>query len=307
LTLAVALVAALTTVVVVSPVAQARGTQARTATATTNPFANIPLTGTTANGGTFKGTLDALRFTTASGKPALSGTLTGTLTDAAGTAQNVTGQAVTIPLQATGTCHILHLTLGPLDLNLLGLTVHLNRVVLDITAQAGPGQLLGNLLCGVAHLLDGNGAVAGLVNVLNSILSLANLANGTPVAGTASNGGTFSGTFTPQRIVAKQRKLSVTGVLTGTVANGGQTQNVTKTVSIPLAAAGTCNILHLTLGPVDLNLLGLTVHLNRVVLDVGAQPGPGNLLGNLLCSIAHLLDRNGPLTGAAAKLNKLLG
>jgi hypothetical protein len=50
----------------------------------------------------------------------------------------VTNQAVTTPLQATGTCDILNLTLGPLDLNLLGLRV----------------QLLGNLLCAAAGLLD---------------------------------------------------------------------------------------------------------------------------------------------------------
>jgi len=51
-----------------------------------------------------------------------------------------------------------------------------------------------------------------------------------------------------------------------------------------------CPILHLDLGPLDLNLLGLTVHLNEVVLDVTAVPGPGNLLGNLLCAVAGLLD-----------------
>jgi hypothetical protein len=50
----------------------------------------------------------------------------------------VTNQAVTTPLQATGSCDILNLTLGPLDLNLLGLRV----------------QLLGNLLCAAAGLLD---------------------------------------------------------------------------------------------------------------------------------------------------------
>lgn len=51
-----------------------------------------------------------------------------------------------------------------------------------------------------------------------------------------------------------------------------------------------CPILHLELGPLDLDLLGLVVHLDRVVLDVTAQPGPGNLLGNLLCAVAGLLD-----------------
>lgn len=51
-----------------------------------------------------------------------------------------------------------------------------------------------------------------------------------------------------------------------------------------------CPILHLELGPLDLNLLGLRVQLNQVVLDVDAIPGPGNLLGNLLCAVAGLLD-----------------
>jgi hypothetical protein len=63
--------------------------------------------------------------------------LSGTFTDTLG---NVTNFSATI-LQATGTCQILDLTLGPLDLNLLGLMVHLDQVHLNITAQSGPGGL----------------------------------------------------------------------------------------------------------------------------------------------------------------------
>jgi hypothetical protein len=92
--------------------------------------------------------------------------LNGTFTDTLG---NATDFSTTI-LQATGTCQILDLTLGPLDLNLLGLMVHLDQVHLNITAQSGPGNLLGNLLCGVAHLLDGNGSNTGLAAVLNNLL-----------------------------------------------------------------------------------------------------------------------------------------
>jgi len=32
------------------------------------------------------------------------------------------------------------------------------------------------------------------------------------------------------------------------------------------------------------------VTLNQVVLDITAVPGAGNLLGNLLCSVANLLN-----------------
>ena len=38
-------------------------------------------------------------------------------------------------------CDILNLVLGPLDLDLLGLEVHLNRVILNIVAVSGAGNL----------------------------------------------------------------------------------------------------------------------------------------------------------------------
>jgi hypothetical protein len=72
---------------------------------------------------------------------------------------------------AKATCDILHLVLGPLDLNLLGLKIHLNKVVLDIVAQTGAGQLLGNLLCAVAGLLDNGGTLSQLLNRLGQILN----------------------------------------------------------------------------------------------------------------------------------------
>jgi len=71
------------------------------------------------------------------------------------------------------------------------------------------------------------------------------------------------------------------------------------------AGGAACDILHLTLGPLDLNLLGLVVHLDQIKLDITAQPGPGNLLGNVLCDVAGLLDKN-PLGSLAGILNKLL-
>jgi hypothetical protein len=73
-------------------------------------------------------------------------------------------------------CPILHLDLGPLDLNLLGLHVHLNEVILDVTAEPGPGNLLGNLLCAIAGLLDGvdlSGVLNGVLqNLINAIIRL---------------------------------------------------------------------------------------------------------------------------------------
>ena len=69
------------------------------------------------------------------------------------------------------TCPILDLTLGPLHLDLLGLVVDLNQVHLTITGQQGPGNLLGNLLCGLANALNGGGG-GGLAGLLNRLLGL---------------------------------------------------------------------------------------------------------------------------------------
>ncbi|MGZ4389053.1 MAG: hypothetical protein ACXVZL_06705 [Gaiellaceae bacterium] len=161
-----AVVAALAAVLVIAPVAPA-------APPSTTSSLTTPITGTVANGGTFAGTFALQNFTTRNGQLAAAGTLTGTLTDALGNViGTVTNLPVTIPLAGSGSCQILHLTLGPLDLNLLGLQVHLNQVVLDITAQSGPGNLLGNLLCGVANLLNGSAPATTLANVLNHLLAL---------------------------------------------------------------------------------------------------------------------------------------
>jgi hypothetical protein len=43
---------------------------------------------------------------------------------------------------------------------------------------------------------------------------------------------------------------------------------------LPAAATASCDILTLTLGPLDLNLQGLVIHLNQVVLTINAVPGP---------------------------------
>ena len=97
----------------------------------------------------------------------LSGTITGTGLPADGTTFTAPIQS----LDANGACDILNLDLGPLDLNLLGLQIDLAPVVLDITAVQGAGNLLGNLLCAVAGLLDGNGALTGISALLNRLLT----------------------------------------------------------------------------------------------------------------------------------------
>jgi hypothetical protein len=143
---------------------------------------------------------------------------------------------------ATRTCQVLHLDVGPLDLNLLGLIVHLDKVTLNISAQSN-GGILGSLFCSLS---------SAKLRGLALTKAAARLTKAT-----------------------KARGLNTTGVGFG-VPVGAKTATS--------AAATTCSILDLTLGPLHLNLLGLVVDLNTVRLTITADPA-GGLLGNLLCSL----------------------
>ena len=119
------------------------------------------------------------------------------------------------------------------------------------------------------------------------------------VRGTFGQNGTVRGTFTPKRFIVKDGEVFADGVLHAVMrrGNGNVVGRPDREILIPVigdtasdARGRPCEILHLVLGPLDLDLLGLQVHLNRVVLHIQADPGPGNLLGNLLCLIAGLLD-----------------
>jgi hypothetical protein len=122
--------------------------------------------------GTFTGTLTTTSFTLTNGVISAVGTISGTLTDTLGNViGTITNVPITVPLTGfTGTCTILTLHTGAINLSLLGLNVSLSPIDLVITATAAPGNLLGNLLCAVAHLLDTNGTLAQLVGLLNQIL-----------------------------------------------------------------------------------------------------------------------------------------
>jgi hypothetical protein len=198
---------------------------------------------------------------------------------------DVVGRTVTrevqIPLELDGSpgeegqCDILNLSLGPVDLNLLGLVVELDDceggpVTIDIVAQEG-GGLLGDLLCGVAGLLD-SGLDLGLLlegltddeidmltgairEVLDGVLG--NLLSADPAALAHSHAG-------------QQQRCDI------------------LTLEIP--------------DGIHIDLLGLMVDTSGICLDVYAERGSGNLLGNLLCSITNLLNNRGNNAGGQRAL-----
>ena len=170
-------------------VTSAKAASAPTATTVAhNPQGKMTsrIVGTTANGRSVTGSFIPLRFSKHNGKVKVRGLINGVIHRADGTTStfsamrtlrlksiNGTGVTSRSAVSPRATCDILHLVLAPLDLDLLGLQVHLSRVVLDIVAKSGAGNLLGNLLCAVTGLLDGGlgGALGRLTNLLNQILS----------------------------------------------------------------------------------------------------------------------------------------
>ena len=163
-----------------------------------NPNINrldVPVTGAVQKDGVpagkFAGTFSISRFAIQAERLVAIGQLTGAVTDPAGNVGSTMVTNIAMPVDnasgspaaealascdtdATGqaACDILNLVLGPLHLDLLGLVIDLNRVVLNITAQPGPGNLLGNLLCAITGLLDAGSLGQQLVNLLNQLIGI---------------------------------------------------------------------------------------------------------------------------------------
>ncbi|RYU10663.1 hypothetical protein [Nocardioides iriomotensis] len=136
------------------------------------------------------------------------------------------------------------------------------------------------------------------------------------VVGSFGNNGTVEGVFKPKKFKTVGGQLVAVGKLQADLVkgNGRVLDTVSQKVSMPVATANgatplaraTCDVLSLVLAPLDLDLLGLQVHLDRVVLNIVAVSGAGNLLGNLLCAITGLLDQGGLLTQVSQILNAIL-
>jgi len=181
---------------------------------------------------------------------------------------------VTATPSANASCPILNLELPPITLNLLGLVVQTSSICLDITAHRG-GGLLGSLLCSVSNLLE-NG-----LN-LNQIL----------------------------QGLGRNQAASLLSGLTQ-VLNSALAAVTNASAIVTPATVDGCTVPNLALGPVDLNLLGLQVHLYNcdqpnqpIIVTITAVPGA--LLGDLLCSLTS--DQLGQLTGTLQNiLNALLG
>ena len=147
-------------------------------------------------------------------------------------------------------CPVLDLSLQQLNLNLLGLIVHLAPVHLTITANSR-GGVLGSLFCSLSRAKVSLGTTAK------------RLTKAARTSGLATKG------------------VHMAVPLYQSTTPGGKSTLTTSRTAAPLTI---CPILDLTLGPLDLNLLGLMVHLDTVHLTITAD-STGGVLGSLLCSL----------------------
>ena len=131
----------------------------------------------------------------------------------------------------------------------------------------------------------------------------------------------FTGEIDVKKFVASDGQLFALATLTGTLENNGKVKKVKRGVRLPVedvtvsgasdsavtAQQTECGLLHLEFGPINLNLLGLVLTIEGgvpIIVDITADPS-GGLLGQLLCSLAGLLD-GGPLNQIARLLTRIL-
>ena len=138
-----------------------------------------------------------------------------------------------------------------------------------------------------------------------------------PIAGSATTGGAFAGTLSIQRFEARGDQVVAIGIVRGAVAGAGtalvgevalpvQVGPGSRGVAAPnsLVAqqqAATCQALHLDIGAVNLNVLGLMVATQPIAIDLsGDSSAP---LGNLVCTTLDTLNN---VVGLVGLLNQLL-
>jgi hypothetical protein len=130
-------------------------------------------------------------------------------------------------------------------------------------------------------------------------LPLASEAQGHPlrqlvVVGTVAGDGALHGVLSVTRLALTETgQLVMTGTLAGTA--GPQLMQETFTAIADHFHHGeegpnVCTQLTLDLAPVHLDVVGLTVAVERLTLEITAQRGPDALLGQLLCALTYLLD-----------------
>jgi hypothetical protein len=185
------------------------------------------------------------------------------------------------PTQVTE-CNVLHLILGPVHLDLLGLIVDINKIVLDL--KGIPGTLLGDIFC---QLSNDPKPPAGASNVAGTVSTQMVVNRFTAVGKRVVGQGTVVSTYTDIAGVTSTKRSSFR--LTIPKRHGFQQQGWSAVQQEPDPL---CQILFLEIGEVDLKLAGLHVIARAfnpdepIRLRLRAQRS-GGILGRLFCDLSE--------------------
>jgi hypothetical protein len=123
--------------------------------------------------------------------------------------------------------------------------------------------------------------------------------------------GVFSGTVSVERFGQDRNDVVAVGRLLGVLAasNGDILGPVDQELTLPVSGiSATCQLLRLQLGPVDVPLKEVQLHLEKGVLGITPLDGaPAGELGERLCAAASVIGRTTPPAAVAAVLNEVLG
>jgi len=111
--------------------------------------------------------------------------------------------------------------------------------------------------------------------------------------------GTFDGQIevTDFKVDKNKKTLLVSGEVTGTAKENGKETKVSqkfKDQAVAFQLGQRCDILTIDIpeGGIHIDLLGLVIDIGPLLIDIFAETGESNLLGNLLCALLGLLDPN---------------
>jgi hypothetical protein len=170
-----------------------------------------------------------------------------------------------------------------------------------------PLMLAGLLVAGCDSADVTEGPVTSVAESADARPNQSGLLTNLEFTGTVADG-EFAGETVEGLLTITELGLNEDGelVATGTALVGGVLTAFTDLLVNLTGDQQSCRILFLEIpGGIFLDVLGLVVDIQPIELEIRAERGPGNLLGNLLCAVVGLLDGGGPLAAIGNLLNQI--
>lgn len=116
------------------------------------------------------------------------------------------------------------------------------------------------------------------------------------VTGLAGNGAFLTGRFQPRHFGLDPRGgLVASGSLTGTLSRSGALQtSVDQQITLPVdrqPSTGSCRMINIAVGPADLGVSEVPLHMDQAIVNISMPQGPGSRLLVPLCAAGDALKQ----------------